>query len=141
MADTRATPRPAGYSGTPLPQKLGIKPAAVVALVSAPAGFERTLVPLPAGVELRRDLRRAPDLAVFFVTRRSALPRTLATLSSVLGRGGGAWVAWPKKASGVVSDLTETTIRDEALARGLVDFKVCAIDGTWSGLRLALRRS
>lgn len=129
-----------GYSGTPLPKKLGIKADVVVALLGAPPDFERTLGELPRGVTLRGDLRRSPDVAMFFVTTGAALERALPKLRLVLGSGGGAWVAWPKKTSGVASDLTETIIRARAIANGLVDFKVCAIDATWSGLRLAKRR-
>jgi hypothetical protein len=96
---------------------------------------------LPEDVALRRDLRRRVDLAVFFVGGRAALARTLPKLVSVLEAGGGAWVAWPKKSSGIVTDLTEDGIRDIVLPAGLVDIKVCAIDATWSGLRIARRRT
>jgi hypothetical protein len=131
----------AGYSGTPLPKKLGIRAHTSVTLVNAPDGFERVLGDLPDGVVIRRGLKPLPQMAVFFVTGRQALVRALPKLEAVLDAGGGTWVAWPKKTSGVATDLTEDVVRDEATARRLVDIKVCAIDRTWSGLRIARRRT
>jgi hypothetical protein len=130
----------AAYSGTPLPKKLGINEDSRLALVGAPDGFEQQLADLPANVEIRRDLRTHPDMALFFSTSLRAYERALPRVASVLERGGGVWIAWPKKASGLATDLDENVIRDRALARGLVDIKVCAIDATWSGLRIARRR-
>jgi hypothetical protein len=129
-----------GYSGTPLSQKLGIKPHGVVAILGAPDGFVDVLAPLPDGVDLRRDLTRPPDLALFFVRERQALEHAMSKILSVLEFRGGAWVAWPKRSSGVATDVTENVIREIALPRGLVDIKVCAIDAVWSGLRLARRQ-
>ncbi len=131
----------AGYSGTPLPQKLGIKPGHRVALLGAPAGFGRVLGKLPEGVTLKAALSgRAPyDVIVFFVTTARELERRFAPVANRLEPSGGLWVAWPKKASGVATDVTEDTVRKTALAAGLVDNKVCAIDDTWSGLRNVVR--
>lgn len=139
--DPRATVPPAGYSGTPLPKKLGIKPDGVLALIGAPDGFSRTLGDLPANVVTRTDLRVAPQMALFFVRNVAAYTKALPRLASVLEAGSGAWVAWPKKTSPMASDITETVIRAAALAAGLVDIKVCAIDADWSGLRIARRRA
>jgi hypothetical protein len=134
-------PAPAGYSGTPLPRKLGIKEGHVIALVGAPDGFRRdTLVPLPDGVTIRAQARGALDVVVFFTTRRAELERRLKRLADLVAPDGAVWVAWPKRASGVATDITEDTLREVGLPMGLVDNKVCAIDDTWSGLRLVIRR-
>lgn len=132
----------AGYSGTPLPTKLGITEGDTVAVTGVvPVGFATTtLVPLPAGVTLRETLRGRPDVLVFFTTRRATLERRLDALGRAVFPGAMLWVAWPKKASGVPTDMTEDVVREVALPRGLVDTKVCAIDDTWSGLRLVWRR-
>jgi hypothetical protein len=127
----------AGYSGTPLPTKLGIKEGSRVALLGAPAGF--ALESLPAAVTLVRRLSPHLDVVVLFVTRRAEYERRFAAVAAALTPAGGFWVAWPKKASGVATDLTENVVRDIALDRGLVDNKVCAIDEVWSGLRLVRR--
>jgi hypothetical protein len=129
-----------GYSGTPLSQKLGIKPHSVLAILGAPDGFAGVLEALPEGVDVRHDLKRPPDLALFFLRERRALEHAIAPMFSVLDFRGGVWAAWPKKSSGVASDLTENVIREVALPHGLVDIKVCAIDAVWSGLRLARRK-
>lgn len=131
----------AGYSGTPLPRKLGIKPGARVALLGAPDGFEATLGELPDGVRVRRRLagRGELDVVVAFFDERAALARRLEALIAVLQPAGALWVAWPKRASGVPTDVTEDVVRELALAAGVVDVKVCAIDATWSGLKLVRR--
>lgn len=131
----------AGYSGTPLPQKLGIKPGHAVALLAAPKTFEKTLGALPAGTTVAITLAgRAPlDVVVLFATTERALVAGVAKARSRLTPAGGLWVAWPKRTSGVTTDLTENVVRDHFLASGLVDNKVCAIDDTWSGLRGVLR--
>ena len=129
-----------GYSGTPLPTKLGIKPESRIALVRAPDGFDRTLGRLPGGVVIRRSARGPLDVIVFFTTSAAGLHRRVDRLVAALYPAGALWVAWPKKSSGVKTDLTEDAIRDVALPKGLVDNKVCAIDDTWSGLRLVIRR-
>lgn len=131
-------PQPAGYSGTPLPKKLGIKPGMTVAVVNSPDDFPKTLGPLD-DVVLRRDVRGAWDLLILFVTSRKDLARRLPGLVQGLDRRS-FWIAWPKRASGIPTDLTEDVLRELALPLGVVDYKVCAIDATWSGLKLARRK-
>lgn len=130
----------AGYSGTPLPKKLGIKANYAVALPGAPSGFEAQLGSLPEGVVLRRQLRGRCDLIIWFARSRSELTRRVKHMGRRAGSGG-LWIAWPKQASGVASDLTQAEVRREGLAAGLVDYKVAAIDETWSGLKFARRKS
>lgn len=129
----------AGYSGTPLVNKFGIKPGHRLALLGAPNDFDETLGELPAGVTVVRRLRAPCDVLVFFTDRRADLHGQILRLMENLKPDGGMWIAWPKKASGVATDVTEDVIRAAALANGLVDNKVCAIDETWSGLRLVFR--
>jgi hypothetical protein len=129
----------AGYSGTPLPRKLGIGEGAVVALRGAPEGFERTLGALPDGTRLKGRVTPPVDVVVAFFTRAGELHRRLDGLARAIYPDGGLWVAWPKRASGVPTDITEDVVRELALPLGLVDNKVCAIDHTWSGLRLVHR--
>lgn len=131
----------AGYSGTPLPKKLGIKEGSRVALVRAPDGFEASLGRLPSGVRLRTHARGAHDVVVFFATRLGELERRFAGLARAVEPAGGLWIAWPKRTAGVATDLTENVVRDVGLAHGLVDNKVCAVDDTWSGLRFVYRLS
>ena len=133
------SPEAAGYSGTPLARKLGIKPGARLALLGAPPGFDATLGELPPEVTIRRRLRGSVDVIVAFHVRRAELERRLPALRGALDPAGGLWVAWPKRASGVPTDVTEGVVRELGLAVGLVDNKVCAIDGVWSGLRLVFR--
>ncbi len=130
---------PAGYSGTPLPRKLGIKPEARLALVGAPDGFDDVLGELPPGVTVRRRVQGRFDVIVAFCVTRSELERRLPGLVAALDQAGGLWVAWPKRSSQVATDLGEGTVRELGLAGGLVDNKVCAIDATWSGLRFVYR--
>jgi hypothetical protein len=129
----------AGYSGTPLPRKLGIKPEARLGLIGAPDGFEDVLGELPPGVSVRRRLQGPFDVIVAFFGARSELERRLPACRNVLTPAGGLWVAWPKRSSGVATDLGEGIVRELGLAAGLVDNKVCAIDATWSGLRFVYR--
>ncbi len=129
-----------GYSGKPLAAKLGVKPGSTLVLVDPPEGIERTLAPLPEGVRLRRGNRGQREMTLWFVTARSAFERRLASVAKAVGEGT-FWMAWPKRSSGVETDITEDTIREVVLPKGLVDTKVCAIDETWSGLRLTRRRS
>ncbi len=129
----------AGYSGTPLPQKLGIKPGARLAVVRAPEGFEGALDPLPEGVRLRTQARGAQDIVLFFATRRAELERRFDSLARTVAPAGGLWIAWPKRTACVATDLREGVVRDLGLAHGLVDNKVCAVDDTWSGLRFVFR--
>jgi hypothetical protein len=130
----------AGYSGTPLARKLGIKEGHSVALLKAPDGFESTLEGLPDAVTIRTRAQGTNDVVVSFHTRRSDLEARLPKLVDVMDDDGGLWVAWPNKASGVPTDITEDTVREVALPMGLVDNKVCAIDDTWSGLRVVWRK-
>jgi len=129
----------AGYSGTPLPKKLGIKSGAICAFPGAPADFAETLGALPDGVEIRAKPKGPLDVVVLFTTSRADLTKRFASVAKELAPADGLWVAWPKKASGVATDLTEDVIRGIGLAAGLVDNKVCAIDATWSGLRFVVR--
>jgi hypothetical protein len=129
----------AGYSGTPLPQKLGIKPGNRVAILRAPDGLHKSLRPLPEDTVLRTRARGSVDVILFFVKRRAELERRIARLMSALRPTGGLWIAWPKRSSEIPTDITEDAVRDVALPLGLVDNKVCAIDDTWSGLRLVIR--
>ena len=129
----------AGYSGTPLPRKLGIKEGASVVLVDAPPGFEAQLEPLPDAAHVARVLRPAIDVAVLFVARRQALEARFDEVAGHLQPAGGLWVAWPKKSSGVPTDLTEDVLREVGLPKGWVDNKVCAVTDVWSGLRFVLR--
>lgn len=132
----------AGYSGTPLPKKLGIKPGMRVALLHAPPRFAETLGPLPNDVELVQGLRKSQkvDLILCFVTERHHLASNIGWLVTTLPPAGPLWVAWPKRASGVATDMTDEAVRDAALPLGWVDTKVCAIDVTWTGLKLVLRK-
>jgi hypothetical protein len=127
----------AGYSGTPLPRKLGIKPGHRIALLGAPDGFE--LPELPDGVQVKRRATGKADVIVTFHTRRAELERRLPALRALMEPVAGLWIAWPKRASKIETDITEDVLREIALPTGLVDNKVCAIDATWSGLRLVIR--
>src|SRR3954447_17317116 len=129
----------AGYSGTPLARKLGIKPGTRVALIRAPHGFEATLEPLPDGVRLRTQARATQDVVVFFATRVAELERRFDGLANAIAPNGGLWIAWPKGTSNVATDLRESVVRELGLAHGLVDNKVCAVDDVWSGLRFVFR--
>jgi hypothetical protein len=130
----------AGYSGTPLPKKLGIKPDHRLALVDAPEDFGTTLGELPAAVEVRRSARGSADVLVYFTKSRAAFRKRLPALARSVYPDGSLWIAWPKRASKVPTDMTEDVVREVALPLGLVDNKVCAIDETWSGLRIVWRK-
>jgi hypothetical protein len=169
--------QPAGYSGTPLPKKLGIKPGARVGLAGAPDGFGALLEPLPDGARIEASAfttgafttgaftTGAPaagaagagpadavlagavlpgtgpfDVIVFFTVEQAELAGRLSELRARMAPAAGLWIAWPKRASRVPTDMTEDVIREIALPTGLVDNKVCAIDAVWSGLRLVIRR-
>ena len=129
----------AGYSGTPLPKKLGIREDYSFMLVNARERFERKLEPLPAGAEIVNDPGRA-NVAVLFVSSLAELTRDFRPLAKGLPEKVAFWIAWPKKTSGVKTDLREDTVREFGLASGWVDYKVCAIDQTWSGLCFARRK-
>lgn len=120
-------------------KKLGIKPGSTLSLVGAPDGFLDELVGLPDDVRLLARPDGAPNLIVWFVGSKRALEGRIPTVSRQMGEG--LWIAWPKKASGIVSDLTEDVVRAAGLKHGLVDYKVCAVNNTWSGLKFARRRA
>jgi hypothetical protein len=125
----------AGYSGTPLARKLGFKEGMRVAYVNPPDGFA-----IDGIDDVRARLTKGTDLVLFFTKERRALERRLDALRKAIEPDGMLWVAWPKRASGVATDMTEDVVRDVALPTGLVDTKVCAIDDVWSGLRLVVRK-
>lgn len=129
---------PAGYSGTPLGKKLGVKPGASFVLLGAPAGF--AIPDLPSDVAPKTRLPAHADLVVFFTTERAALAAKIDALKAAVFPDGAVWIAWPKKASKVQTDVTEDVVRAVALPTGLVDVKVCAIDEVWSGLKLVVRK-
>ena len=130
----------AGYSGTPLAKKLGIKPGSVVSVLNDPGNFLELADPMPSGVTIRTSARGKAEMVVLFTKSRSELSRRLDTLGRMVYPDGAVWVCWPKRASKVPTDMTEDVVRAEALPRGLVDVKVCAIDATWSGLKVVWRR-
>ena len=129
----------AGYSGTPLVKKLGIKEGSRVALVNAPDDFQATLGVLPEDVKLMKPSTKSLDLILFFVISERILVRDFAKLAARLVSNGMIWIAWPKKSSGVATDLTFERVQRIGLDAGLVDVKICAIDDTWSGLKFVYR--
>ncbi len=139
MVDARRQ-APAGYSGTPLSKKLGIKSGFRVKTVSAPDHLPDLLAPMPEAVNFSSRLRPPVDLMHVFVTRRSELARQLRIGLKTIVQNGMIWVSWPKKSSGVASEVTEDVVRELALPLGLVDVKVCAVDEVWSGLKLVIRK-
>jgi hypothetical protein len=136
------TPRaPAGYSGTPLAKKLGIREDSRVLLLGAPRGYSSILGPLPDGVRFERRVGDRIDLVQLFVTRREDLAARLRALRKSLRPDAALWISWPKRASGLATTVTEDVVRELALPLGFVDVKVCAVDEVWSGLKLVVRRS
>lgn len=129
----------AGYSGTPLVQKIGIKPGHRMILRNHPASFLKDLGKLPEGVEKTDKLSGEANVLVYFTDRQAALRKDFLGLAGMLVPDGMVWIAWPKKASGKPTDLTEDVVRKIGLESGLVDVKVCAIDDTWSGLKFVIR--
>ena len=129
----------AGYSGTPLPKKLGIREGYGVLLVNAPPRFERKLEPMPEGAAFSEDAGLA-RVAVLFAASQAELVRDFRPLAKALPEKSALWIAWPKKASGVKTDLNENVVREFGLDLGWVDYKVCAIDETWSGLCFGRRK-
>jgi hypothetical protein len=129
----------AGYSGTPLAKKLGIKEGSRAAFPAAPDGFAGLLGELPEGVTVKSRATGPLDVIVFFTKSRAELERRLPALRRAMDPAAGLWIAWPKRSSGVRTDMTEDVARELGLANRLVDNKVCAIDETWSGLRLVIR--
>jgi len=136
---SKKTPAEAGYSGKPVAEKLGLKPTGTLALFSAPEGFEAALG-APSTARVLRDPKGALSLSVLFVTTRAEMRKRFAALTARTEQDGAVWIGWPKKSSGVATDVTEDAIREDLLRTGWVDVKVCALDATWSGLKLVLRK-
>ncbi len=135
-----------GYSGTPLPKKLGVKAGSRVALMNPPEGFERVLGPLPEGATVRLGRTPGSSLTIWFCRSQSELESGIGGVAASLEKGAGVWIAWPKKASPktapkIATDLSQAAVRGAGLAAGLVDYKVCAIDAVWSGLLFTHRRA
>jgi hypothetical protein len=131
----------AGYSGTPLPQKLGIKPGMTLHVVDAPMDYAALVAPVAPKVAFATKLTRDVEILHAFVTRKARLQEVLDRARTGLGADAVVWVSWPKKASGIASEITEDTVREAALPLGFVDVKVCAVDDTWSGLKLVVRKT
>jgi hypothetical protein len=129
----------AGYSGTALAKKLGIKPGTRLFTIAAPGHYDALLAPLPDGVKRVRKIDDA-DVAHFFVTARARLDKELRAATPKMQQDAAIWISWPKKSSKVETDITEGTVREVALPLGLVDIKVCAVDEVWSGLKLVIRK-
>jgi hypothetical protein len=129
-----------GYSGTPLARKLGIAEGTTVHAIGAPSDYESILAPLPDGVRFSARVARGVDVVHLFTSRRAELARRLGALRTAIRPDAAVWVSWPKKAAKVPTDITEDVIREVALPIGFVDIKVCAVDDTWSGLKLVIRR-
>lgn len=127
------------YSGTPLPKKLGLGPGAALALLGAPKDFEQTLGVLPENVRVQRQARGPADVIMLFAKSQAELEKRFTAARRAMAQGGKLWIVWPKQASGVVTDLTENAVRAFGLGQGMVDFKISAIDATWSGLCFAQR--
>jgi hypothetical protein len=130
----------AGYSGTPLAKKLGIQAGAFVRAVDAPDDYAQLLEPLPANVTFVERGADELDMVHLFTKSRSKLVKYLDEYKNKIKQNGSIWVSWPKKSSGIPSEVTEDTVREVALPLGLVDVKVCAVDDTWSGLKLVIRK-
>lgn len=129
-----------GYSGTPLAAKLGIKAGAAVVTIDAPVDYRVLLAPVPADVTFGSKVSTKTDVVHLFVKSRRELERALPVLLKAIRSDAAIWASWPKKAAKTETDITEQTIRDVALPLGLVDVKVCAVDATWSGLKLVIRK-
>ena len=130
----------AGYSGTPLPKKLGIKPGSVVNVMGAPEEFRQILGELPEGAQLRENTAGEADLILWFIGSRKELARGIQRMAARVGAGS-VWMIWPKKSSEMATDLTQQVVRETGLATGLVDYKICAVDATWSGLLFTRRKA
>ena len=130
----------AGYSGTPLPQKLGIKPGLTVVTINAPAKYRRLLGKIPDGVTFSGRLKPGSNFVHLFTNRRNELRKKMSILRDKISDNGTVWVSWPKKSSGISTDVTEDVVREIALPLGFVDIKVCAVDEIWSGLKLMIRK-
>ncbi len=130
----------AGYSGTPLVNKLGIKPGHLLYLKNPPANYQSLIAPIPEGVIIAKRLRPNLDMVHFFTDSKKQLMSGIRLLKTKIKQDGMIWVSWPKKSSGVPTDITEDTIREVILPMGLVDIKVCAVDDVWSALKLVIRK-
>jgi hypothetical protein len=130
----------AGYSGTPLAKKLGIKEGGRVFLANAPDHYARLVAPLPPGVQFDTRMTKQTDIVHLFATSKKALSARLKVTRKSLRPDASIWVSWPKKSAKVATDITEDTVRELAFPLGLVDIKVCAVDDIWSGLKLVVRR-
>lgn len=130
----------AGYSGTPLPKKLGLKDGGTLVLIDAPSGIENELKPMPAGATLATKLNNETALVMLFCNDTASLKKSLPRVSKKLAADGSLWISWPKKTSKRFIDLTEDGIRTIVLPAGLVDVKVCAVTNDWSGLKLMVRK-
>lgn len=130
----------AGYSGTPLAKKLGIKAESVLVVIGAPDGYAACLEPLPPGVKVSRELSAAVGIVHLFTTKRSELERHLTRLRSGPNPDVSVWISWPKKSSKVPTEISEDTIREIARPLGFIDVKVCAVTEIWSGLKLVIRK-
>jgi hypothetical protein len=131
----------AGYSGTPLPKKLGLKPPLALVTIGAPREYRAWLGELPPGVRIVSKVTKPVQAAHVFARERSVLKRELVSLRKTLAQSGFVWVSWPKKAARVETDVTEDVVRAVALPLGFVDIKVCAVSDVWSGLKLVIRKS
>jgi len=129
----------AGYSGTPLPKKLGVKAESTVALVNAPDDFKATLGELPVGTKVLHEGQTGAEVTLWFLDSLAELQKGISRMGEIAGDGR-LWICWPKKASGIGTDVTQKNVRSTGLATGLVDFKICAIDATWSGLCFTRRK-
>jgi hypothetical protein len=141
VADSASRPAGAGYSGTPLARKLGIKEQFRIHVAGAPQGYRRLLAPLPRGVRFVSAADRITDIVHIFSTKTQALAHALAGYRVTLNPDAAVWVSWPKKSARVPTEITEDVVRAVALPLGFVDVKVCAIDETWSGLKLVVRKA
>ena len=131
----------AGYSGTPLAKKLGIKPGSRVLLAGEPDNYRKLIEPLPDGVTFESRLSDSTHIVHVFSAKKAELAKALKSYRAKLAADGAVWVSWPKKSAKVPTDITEDTVRELALPLGFVDIKVCAVDETWSGLKLVVRKA
>ena len=131
----------AGYSGKPVAQKLGIKPGFCILVDGAPSAYGEIVGKLPAGVTVKTGPKPPVDMVHVFATQAAGLAGKLRRYRAAIAPDGMIWVSWPKKASGVATDLTDIVVRDTALPLGLVDIKVCAVDDIWSGLKFVIPKN
>ena len=141
VARTVPPPTTTGYSGTPLAKKLGIRANSRLSLQAPPADYSKLVAPLPAGVQRVSRIDATTDIIHLFATRRAALRTLLRDTLDAMRPDAVVWVSWPKRSAGVPTDITDDVIRELALPMNLVDIKVCAVDATWSGLKLMVRKA